>query len=510
MPRYVIAQPIGDGTPPSDERTVLTVLQDIAPPFGGFTTFTMMAPQTVEHVATDDAAASVVVDCPAPEMQRRRAELPPNTIVEEECPRWPALFRPAANLRGGPSLPAGVGAAIDVTLAADAPAVDGALVQLFLMSPRVSLLTSVSARTDRNGRTSLPYDASNWIPASLSVEPRAGAWPSVAQVTGRQMIVPLAPLPRSGPLGWWHRVAGVNAFDRKAGEGIRVGVIDTGVGPHPYVGHVKRAGAIANGQRLSEPSDSDDVAEHGTHVCGTIGGRPAEGAGHFGGVAPAAEIVVLRVYPGGGPPGSEAGVATNNDISMAITVLSRDEQCDIINISSGGLTRSALETDRVNAAVGRGTVVICASGNGGGLPVLFPAAEPTAVAVSALGFIGCQPGALEATILPAALERYAFGYYSPSFCSIGPELKCAGPGVGVIAPVPTDGDAGVSYAAMSGTSMAAPVVTGVLAALLSRDPAYRGLPRGRERTMYAWNVLARSLRSLGLPAWYQGFGVPVA
>ena len=63
---------------------------------------------------------------------------------------------------------------------------------------------------------------------------------------------------------------------------------------------------------------------------------------------------------------------------------------------------------------------------------------------------------------------------------------------------------------MSGTSMAAPVVTGVLARLLSRDRTYRGLPRGRERTLHAWNVLARSLRTLGLAGWYQGFGVPVA
>ena len=129
MPRYVIAQPLGDDKASSDESTLFAINQQLVEPLGRVSMAAMGAalPETEDRVPTDDPAATVIVDCPVPEMHRRRARLPASTIVEEECARWPALFRPAASLRGMPSLPAGVGAAIDVTLAGDAMAVDGGL-----------------------------------------------------------------------------------------------------------------------------------------------------------------------------------------------------------------------------------------------------------------------------------------------------------------------------------------------------------------------------------------------
>ena len=56
-----------------------------------------------------------------------------------------------------------------------------------------------------------------------------------------------------------------------------------------------------------------------------------------------------------------------------------------------------------------------------------------------------------------------------------------------------------------GTSMACPAVCAALAALLSADPGYRNLPRDVTRAQYAWNVLLRNLRSLGLNSTYQGY-----
>ena len=111
---------------------------------------------------------------------------------------------------------------------------------------------------------------------------------------------------------------------------------------------------------------------------------------------------------------------------------------------------------------------------------------------------------------PMQPDRFSMaGFFAPAFVSVGPETKCTGPGVGIISTVPSRTSDEAPYVAMSGTSMAAPAVTGALAAILSRDETYKSLPRTRERSLYAWRALMRAIRTLGLNYQYQGYGMPV-
>jgi len=64
-----------------------------------------------------------------------------------------------------------------------------------------------------------------------------------------------------------------------------------------------------------------------------------------------------------------------------------------------------------------------------------------------------------------------------AFSNIGQQVALTGPGVGIVSTVP-----GQDYAAMSGTSMACPAVTGCVAAILSQQPALLQMPRDETRT----------------------------
>jgi hypothetical protein len=453
---------------------------------------------------------TVVLDIHADEAAAKQRELQSEAIIEPEKLRWHGLCHPLA-VPPAPdqTLPHGFGAGVELRVTLDGEGLEGALAMMYLSGRRGGFVSTSAAVTDKAGRATILYDPKAWVPVNIAVTPRSRAWTGYTPVVGGRANLAMTALPRSGPLGWWHRALGVQSYLPELGSGIRVGIIDTGLGPHPYLEHARSAGSIVGGRLDATAAATTDVAEHGTHVAGIIGARPTD-TRDFAGLAPGADLVALRVYPGDGAPGQESGFATNGDIAQAILRLARDEQCDLINLSSGGPLRSEIEIDRITAAFNFGTLVICAAGNGSGPPVLYPAAEPNVIAVSALGVIGAVPPvAMDVFSAPSTPDRYnQAGGFLAAFSSFGPEIKCIGPGVGLISTVPMRGEARPAYLAASGTSMAAPAVTGALAALLSRDPVYRSLPRNRTRSLRAWRVLAGALRSLGLYFPYQGFGMP--
>ena len=451
---------------------------------------------------------AVVIDTDPADLAAKQPELTGNAIVEPELPRHPALFSPSVNLAAEP-IPAGIGAAVDVIVRSNGAPVSAAVVTMLLQNARTGQTTSVVRTTEADGTTSLPYNARIWVPTVAIVTPVSGVWSWWVQNPQSQVALELPPLPQTGPLGWWHEYLGMAGFSETRGEGIRIGIADTGTGPHQYLEHVRSVGAFVNGSYDKTAQAGADTGQHGTHVAGIIGARPTAGSRDFSGIASGAEVLSARVYPGGGPPGQTEGNANNLDIANAIDELSSRE-CDLINLSLGGAEPSDVESDAIAGAVEHGCLVICSAGNGSGAPILYPAADPRAVAVSAIGLFGAVPmGSLDSMSLPQQADHYAGGgLYLASFSNVGLEMKCTGPGVGIVSTVP--GTNGAPYAAMSGTSMAAPAVTAALATLLSHDAGYRNLPRNAQRAQRAWTVLVSTLRSLGLNQQYQGFGMGTA
>lgn len=278
------------------------------------------------------------------------------------------------------------------------------------------------------------------------------------------------------------------------GEGIVVGVIDTGINRT----HVAFSGTgVSNplggfrGYCVSTPSACNsklvglwdftvaanglapgaDTDGHGTHVAATAAGA-AFGAG-FSGVAPRANIISYK----GCPDDSDGcdGTALVRSIDQAVA-----DGVDVINYSIGGGSRDPWvysDTDAFLGARDAGVVVAAAAGNDG--PdfgtVHSPSNAPWVFSVAAASHDRNGPGS--ADILADFSGR---GGVIP-FSVLKPDITA--PGVQIMSASHTGT---TTTRLLSGTSMAAPHVAGAAALLKSTNPAL-----GADQLMSALQLTAR-------------------
>ena len=404
-------------------------------------------------------------------------------------------------LRATPSeeVPAGE-QPLRLSLRAAGDPVRGARVDLYLVDKNRRSVR-LFGTSDESGVVSFAHSAA-LTPVVAQIEPAGGAWGAVVHSPRDGAQVDLPRLVLDGPMGWWQLVVGAQGWDAGAGAGIRIGVADTGVGPHPFLDHVTRVGAFLGGAHLTEAGAGLDVANHGTHVCGLIGARPSPEGKGYGGIAPSAELYCARVFE------SATSAATNADITAAVDEFADYYEVDLVNLSLAG-PASALEADAILFAYEQGTLCICAAGNDGDSHISFPAALPCSAAISALGLMGQAPaGSLSAQNLPRDPSKIAaLGLFLASFSSFGDGVSVTAPGNGIISTVPATNFDAEPYAPMDGTSMAAPIAAGALAALLSRSGTYKGMERGIRKSQFATTALLRAAQDIGLQPAYQGMGI---
>lgn len=361
----------------------------------------------------------------------------------------------------------------------------------------------IQGRTDENGEARFCF-AKFFEILAITVIPYSEYWPKMIRGgDARRRDVLCERLPESGPSGWWHRAIGLRA-DKRLGraEGydpIRIGVIDSGCGPHRAVEHVRDWGAFVRGERLAD--GGADSGTHGTFICGVIAGDAQNNPLPYFGVAPSAETHSVRVFP-------ETGTANQGDIADAIDLLVEEAKVHVINLSLGSPLRSEILEQAIRHAFEKGVVCVCAAGNTAG-PVAYPAAYRDTIAVSAFGELGAAP--LDA--LPALPSREDLftqrRFHAADFTNHGKEIALTCPGVGVIGPAPSRAGHENPYVSMNGTSVASPIAAAALAILLSMDPAYMSMGATRQRARYARNVLTSAACSIGLPREFEGCGAPI-
>ena len=138
------------------------------------------------------------------------------------------------------------------------------------------------------------------------------------------------------------------------GEGIKIGVIDTGIDyNHPDLFGFGPDGKVVGGyDYVDSDKEPMDTNGHGTEVAGIIAAN-----GNLKGVAPKAKLVAYRV--------SSTGEAVSSDFIVKAIHRAIEEQVDIINISLG-VNKTNDELDNaVREAVKNGIVVVAAAGNNG-------------------------------------------------------------------------------------------------------------------------------------------------
>jgi subtilisin family serine protease len=375
---------------------------------------------------------------------------------------------------------------------------------MFYLQDRAGQTHTTDTTTNSLGQARINVPAGHQV---LFVEPipYAGFWIMIAEAPPSGSTIDCAPIAKagSGGTGWWHTVTGVSTSGGKRGAGIKVGVIDTGCGPHPNLAHVNLVGVFVDGQTLSG-SQAGDVAQHGSHTSGIIGARSTK-SGEFAGMASACDLFHARVFKGEG----ENDGPTQADLINAIDSLSRDNGCDLINMSLGGGPRSDAEEDAIRDAAQRGTVCICSAGNEAG-PIDFPGAYPECISVSAIGMVGKAPvGTFSAGNRPKDPSQMGKNnLFLAVFSCFGDTLGCCAPGVGIVSTVPAKPGFPRPYMAMDGTSMASPAACGVLAAILSQDTHYKSLPRDISRANAARDLLNQHCKSIGLAVKFEGRGLP--
>jgi subtilisin family serine protease len=238
------------------------------------------------------------------------------------------------------------------------------------------------------------------------------------------------------------------------GQGVVVASLDTGVdATHPDLAASWRGGTNSwfdpYGQHPSTPTD---VSGHGTQTLGVVVGGQAGGSAI--GMAPAAQWIAAKVF-------DDRGRATTTAIHQAFQWLldpdhdpATDDAPDVVNASWSGTSGGCDLTFQPDLRSLRAAAVlpVFAAGNDGPASgtVFAPANLPEAVSVA---------GTDEADALDPSSSR------GPSACAGATSPTVAAPGVSV-----RTSDLYGGYVDATGTSVAAPHVTGAVTLLLSALP----------------------------------------
>lgn len=255
------------------------------------------------------------------------------------------------------------------------------------------------------------------------------------------------------------------------GQNVTIAVMDTGCQcNHPDLKYNIIGGKNFTKEDRGNSNVYEDYNGHGTHVAGIIAAK-GNGTGMVG-VAPESKLLILKVMNGKGR-GSYTSLI--KAIEYAI-----ENKVNIICLSLGGKEDLPALHQVIKKAMASGIIIVCAASNdindnAGTIGYVYPGYYNESIAV------GAQMGTQVAP-----------------FSNKQAKVDLVAPGVEVVSCYIHS-----KYARLSGTSMAAPHIAGVIALLMNWGKSYFG----RDLTpMEIYAQLIKRTVSLGFPSTQEGNG----
>lgn len=255
------------------------------------------------------------------------------------------------------------------------------------------------------------------------------------------------------------------------GKGVVVAVLDTGIHDHPDLsGRV-----IAFKDFIKQKNELYDDNGHGTHVAGDIASNGSQSNYRYKGPAPEAKLVGIKVL-------NKMGSGSDSTVIEAIQWCIDNKETmgiKIINMSLGGEATQSYTEDPVCQAVERawksGIIVCVAAGNSGPEPrtIDSPGIHPMVITVGALDDIN--------TSSPADNQVADFSSRGPTVDNlVKPDMLAPGANIvslrsprSMLDKQNKKSRVDEWYCSFSGTSMATPICSGVVAQMLQRDSSLK-------------------------------------
>lgn len=259
---------------------------------------------------------------------------------------------------------------------------------------------------------------------------------------------------------------------------VLIAIIDTGIDTdhQEFIGRISPLSYNSRTKVTSSTSLAhvEDDNGHGTHVAGVIGANKDNNLG-IAGIVQQSQLLIIKANNADDPGTTDDESENFMDASIAEGIhYARLHGADIINMSLGTSSINALTRDAIEAAISAGILVVGASGNDGDSDRYYPASYPGVISVGSVNSSGIHS----------------------TFSNFNDALDVVAPGEAIVTTGLNNG-----YFSVSGTSLSAPQVSGILGLLVAAYPSFSATQIS--------NLLINSTTDLGVAGYdiYYGYGL---
>lgn len=261
------------------------------------------------------------------------------------------------------------------------------------------------------------------------------------------------------------------------GQGITVAVVDSGIDGQVDLdsANTKKQSRIVAAERFNNNGKKKkDAFGHGSHIAGIIGANGVESQGRYIGIAPKVNLVDVKVT-------DDVGRSTESDVIAGLEWINANREAYNIRVVNLSLNGSVLQSYHVSPLAAateilwfNGIVVVVSAGNNGTANLYPPANDPFVITVGAVNDQGTTTLGDDLVATFSAYGTTEEGFTKPDLIAPGRNIISLNAKSKSVLTRKHGGNVvntgHGNFFRMSGTSVAAPIVSGAVALLLQDEP----------------------------------------